>query len=115
MSEPIDIWLDPTIPGGAPTLNLSAIVPAGETWRIQNLFCADVATGDGRSGIFILEWGSAGTWEMVQAVALTGGSYLAMIEKDFVGNGTKRFRFSRENTSMGVRRMYANLKGFKAI
>ena len=98
------------IPG--PDIKQSPIIPAGETWMISRIIFADGGIGDGISGAFRVDYG---TTDILLAAYLTGNTMAIEINREFTGDGAKRFRFIRVNHSAEDRSMVIIVEGRKKI
>ena len=90
-------------------------VPTGQRWQIATVVFADQGIGDSKSGAYSFEWGTTGAWDLVEAAYLTGNTWRQELNRVFTGDGTKRFRIRRQNTSAVARDMVVILTGFKRI
>ena len=90
-------------------------VPAGQKWQISSVVFADQSVGDGKSGAYSLEWGAPGAFDLVEAAYLTGNTWCQELHRVFTGDGTKRFRVRRQNTSALPKDMVVIISGFKRI
>lgn len=83
------------------------IIPNGISVNLMT-FGGTVPKPDAGSYVAI-QWGSGAAWETIRAIS---GTFEFTIEKEFVGNGVKRFRVVRENKEVSAHRMFAWAEGF---
>ena len=88
-------------------------IPDGVEWQIEWILFSDQNIGDNKSGGFLVEWGSAGDWEIVHTGFLTGSISRLALRQAFRGDGTKRLRILRQNNSDVRKRMVVIIAGFK--
>jgi hypothetical protein len=74
----------------------SPIVPNGKNVRLREFGGCTPAIGDGIDGFIGLQWGSSGSWE---SIAIGCHEFQRELKRDFLGDGTKRFRIVRMNES----------------
>ena len=86
---------------GATLIWESQIVPSGKVVRLKEFGGADPAIGDGIDSIIALQWGNSGSWATVRVVSGTSQSYT--LNRDFTGNGVKKFRVVRMNKSVSTK------------
>lgn len=102
-----DLCFDSSIAAGATDIQSSAILPTGKTARLVCFGGYDPLIADKLSGFIALQWGSTGSWSTVRA----GGDGFFNLEwpkgKDFIGDGSKRFRLVRQNKSSSDKIMVA--------
>jgi len=73
------------------------IVPNGKVILLRKIGGCDPGIGDNIDSLWIVQWGSGGSWESVR---VGSGCTEFQIETTFVGDGVKRFRFVRQNKSL---------------
>ena len=95
----------------------SAVIPSGESWHIERVIFAHGDDNRGFSGGFKMEWGSAGSgWVFVTGAFLTGNTMIIPVLNDFLGDGSKRFRLTRQNLDpANSKNMQVIIDGFKRI
>lgn len=96
-----EIYHDSSVASGATDLQLSPIIPIEKTVRILSFGGFDPNIGDNKSSIIALQWGSGPDWKTIRAGG--DGTFEFVLNKDFVGDGTKRFRLARQNKSASAK------------
>ena len=91
--------------------NLPAI-PSGVAVTVTKFGGADLNLGDGLSTGYLLQWGSGGAFTIVAAIALTGNTFEYEMNQQFLGDGVKFFRITRQNNSAHSKICPCWLKGF---
>lgn len=77
--------------------SVSEIIADGKTVTLQKFGCLDPAINDGVDSWAILQWGSDGSsWDPIRACSKNNEF---KINRDFTGDGDKRFRIVRRNKS----------------
>lgn len=95
----LSIFVRTNIAAGATSNHDFAPVPAGKTVRVMKFGALDINNGDHKSSIYLLQWGTPGSFEQVRGIALTGNTFEYEIGKVVTGDGAKFFRVMRINTS----------------
>jgi len=106
--ERIDLYLDDTVAPGSPSVELLNVVPNGQVWRIMHFGGAAAY-----SGIIAFQVYAGTEWKTVRATAGPGQGDDFLIDRDFTGNGTIRFRIVRQNLHTASQQMVAWLEAFK--
>lgn len=76
------------------------IIPLGEKWIITKFGGADIQfSGDGASSVYVLQWGSAGNWETLRILSISGDTKDLEMGKEVTGDGVNRIRLIRQNKS----------------
>lgn len=89
-------------------IDLSAIIPNGQTVTLK-VFGGAIPFQVSGSYIAI-QWGdNSGGWNTIRAITREA-EYL--INREFIGNGVRRFRIVRNNTDIQARAMVAWIEGF---
>ena len=88
-----------TVNAGTQTIKTFPIIPSGDTWKLDMFGAMDINFGDNKSSVYILQFGSTGSWTTVRVISVTGTTTDMDIFKEFTGNGTKRFRVIMINNS----------------
>lgn len=96
-------------------IQTSAVVPDGQVWQITHITFADKAINDGMSGGFQVDFGTAGSREIIMAAYLLGNTISVPIKRTFTGDGIKVFRFIRTNAAAVAKEMFLLVEGFKRI
>jgi len=96
-------------PGASEPFEFPKAVPAGERWTIKAFGAADINTGDNKSSVFILRFGT----EIVRILSLTGNTRELPIMETIEGDGTKKVSIERINTSSEAKRLPCWLLAFK--
>lgn len=79
------------------TIDQSQIVPNGKTVVAKRFGCIDVAINDGKDSVVVLQWGDTGSgWTTIRACSRNTEF---LVNRTFVGDGSKRFRIIRMNKS----------------
>lgn len=95
----IEKILDNAIAAGATDVHLFEIIPDGTRVKVVKFGGYERVTIVA-TGLIILQWGSnAGGWETIRA----GGGpspFEFLVNREFVGNGVKRFRIVRQNKDL---------------
>ena len=105
-----------SIAGATTDQQLSAIVPTGEKWHISRVVFAHAVDNRNFSGGFQLEWGSGASFVFITGAYLTGATFNDKIDQTFTGDGTKRFRLTRQNLDpTTAKQMSVVIDGFKRI
>lgn len=97
-----DIVYDDSVPGGTTDIKMSAIIPSGRVIQLQSFGGCTPDIGDGIDGQTALQWGSGTSWQTIRAGTK---SWDMLFKKDFLGDGSKRFRLVRKNNSTTSRPM----------
>lgn len=98
--EKYDSTLETLINAGTSDNQLFPIIPYGKTLRLITFGGFDPLTNDGVSSLISIQWGNGTAgWQTIR----TGGNGFFNIQwekgKDFIGDGTNRFRIVRQNKS----------------
>ena len=93
----------------------SPSIPTGQIWQVSRIIFADKGINDGLSGAFLVDFGSGGSREVIAAAYLTGNTIVLPIDRTFLGDGSKVFRFIRVNNSVVSKEMFLMVEGFKRI
>ena len=72
------------------------VIPSGKMATVLHFGCAIPPGTDGTTGIVILEWGSGSSWAIIKAFSSDADM---KVNKDYLGDGTKKFRLGRYNMS----------------
>ena len=83
------------------------VIPNGTTWHVDTFW-----TGSESMGFATLIWDAAGTPEEVARIYVDSSNFDFVVNKDFLGNGTKILRIRRTN---GVANRYFSTRiiGYK--
>lgn len=108
LKDKTDIVIESAVNAGITETQLAPIIPVGKTVRLMNFGGFDPITSDGVSGIISLQYGNATDgWKLIRC----GGNGFFNIQwekgKDFIGDGTKRFRIVRQNKSSNIKNIAA--------
>ena len=97
----VDIMEDGTVNAGAVVVKNSAIPPNGKRVLLQKFGgCSGVT-----AGFCAIQWGDAGGgWTTIRAIS---GTAEFIINQEFTGDGTKRFRIARQNDGTPAKYMAA--------
>lgn len=74
-------------------------VPDGKTVVLKMFGAADINNGDNKSSVYILQWGSAGSFQTIRVLALTGNTQDIEMKRPLRGDGTKFLRVLSQNNS----------------
>jgi len=92
---------------GATDTNLSPIVPNGKSAVV--LVFGGALLFEATGSYVALQWGDAsGGWQTVRVIAKEGEYHL---NREFIGDGVKRFRIVRRNTDTSARPIIAWIEG----
>jgi len=89
------------------------IVPAGEVWQLTRIIFGDMSKNDSKSGVFKVDFGVGADLDVIAIAYLSGSTLPLSINRPFVGDGIKAFRFIRENQSNPAKKMLIFVDGFK--
>lgn len=90
----------------------SAVIPNGTKIRLVSVTGADVNTGDNKSSLFLIQWGSGSTFTEVCAFTATGSTVFLPLSDELIGNGVNFIRITRQNTSATAKRVIVWLRGY---
>ena len=97
---------DPVAPNTQVPQTIGPIIPIGKVVRILKFGGSDGEESGSPSYVY-LQWGSAGAFKNVRVFPLRASSHTEVVMRDFVGDGVKRLRIVRENTSGVSRAIFA--------
>jgi len=66
---------------------------------------ADINMGDNKSSAYLVQWGIVGNFEEIIVFALTGNTVEIIINREFIGDGIKFMRITRQNNSSTTKRL----------
>jgi len=97
----VDVIEDGSVAASSVVVKLSAIVPTGKRVLLQKFGGCSGAT----AGFCAIQWGdAAGGWTTVRAIS---GTCEFIINREFIGDGVKRFRTVRQNDTTTAKYMAA--------
>lgn len=100
------LMYDNEVPVGT-TVDMTPVIPSGKVVTIKKFGGFDPAVGDNKDSIIALQWGSGTTWTTIKA----GGKCFEFdMQRDFIGDGSKRFRLVRVNRSAQIKIIVAWLE-----
>ena len=82
--------------------------PLNEVWVIKKFGCADMNTGDNKSSVFILKYGT----DNIRIVTLTGAIKELDISHEITGDGTKELKVFIQNSSGGAKQVGFWIDGY---
>jgi len=85
-----------SVPAMDEAINTSQVVPNGKTVYLKRLGGLAPAVSGAVWSYVVLQWGSGSAWTTIRAGY---GTFDFSIGRDFVGDGTSRFRLIRRNKS----------------
>ena len=97
------------ISSGTQSQELLPMIPLGDRWVINSFGASDINVGDNKSSVYILMYDT----EILCIISLTGNTQEIDINKEIVGDGTKRIKIIRKNTCNTNKAMPCWLKAFK--
>ena len=100
-----------SIPSGTDTFNSPAI-PNGKRLRITKIGGADINNGDNKSSVFVVQFGSGGSFDEIAVFSLTGSTYEFEVKEDLIGDGVKFIRLVRQNNSTSAKRVMLWVRGY---
>jgi len=113
--ERVLLRYDSSVPPTTIGIDLTPILPIGETWQVVRFIFADPNNGDNISAGFQVDYGSGGTWEFVNGGYLSGNTSEIILNKTFTGDGIKRFRAIRNNLSASAKTPLLIIEAFKRL
>jgi len=95
--------IDEDLPALAPNKNIV----------LKQFGAIDINNGDNKSSVYILQWGSPGSFEILKVLSLTGATQETAFGKGHVleGDGTKFLRMKCTNTSGSPKDLVAWVEG----
>ena len=85
-----------SVAAGSDEVSTTPIVPLGKVVKVKKFGCMAPALQAATWSYVILQWGNGGGWETVRVCY---GSTEFDVQRDFSGDGSKRFRLVRRNKS----------------
>jgi hypothetical protein len=79
-------------------------IPSGKRFIIKEFGAGGVVDTDNRSSLYLLQWGTVGSFEDIRAISVSGTTVCLNIGKEFTGDGAKFLRITRVNTSITAKR-----------
>lgn len=106
----IALSVDDQVTAGATEVNAHpSAVPNGKIARIGKFGASAPRDSDGIEGLIALQWGSGGSWSTVRAIC---SSFAEInVDREFIGDGVKTFRFIRINRAAVDKEMVAWIEG----
>lgn len=93
--QQINLIVENTVNQGATSTSESAVPANGVQVKILRFGGYERLTSP-NTGIIALQWGQGGTWETIRAGG-GGTPFEFILNRTFIGDGNKRFRFVRQN------------------
>lgn len=87
-------------------------IPTGKRLVVSGVRISEVNSGDGKSSLVTIRWGSGTTFFDVFIGAVTGSTLYFPIEEELVGDGVKFLRIIRQNTSPLAKQIFVFLNSF---
>jgi hypothetical protein len=94
VKQRIDLIVEDVVAQGATEINQSAIIPDGKILRLIT-FGGYERMVAATSGIIALQFGSGAAWQTIRVGG--GGVFEFELNKNYFGDGVKRFRLVRQN------------------
>ena len=85
------LFFDSVIAADSSDAQLTPVVPNGKKVRLLEIGWSASILDD---SMVAVQWGNAGNWTTIRSGY---GTICLHLNKDFIGNGTKRFRIIRQN------------------
>jgi len=89
--------------GATDTTDIGPIA-VGKRFIIKEFGASGAVDTDNKSSLYLLQWGVVGTFEDIRAISVTGNTVLLPIGKQFIGDGVKFIRITRQNPSATAKR-----------
>jgi hypothetical protein len=101
-----------SVPAGTTDTRDLTPIPNGKTIVIKRVKISEPNGGDNKSSIFVVQWGTVGSFLEVFAGAITGDFREIDLREDLLGDGVKFIRILRQNTSATNKRLMFWLEAF---
>lgn len=98
----VERFLDSSVAANTTDTQNTQAVPSGRSLRLKKFGGCIPYTLDG--SFIALQWGSGSTWETIRCLC---GSIEYVIDREFIGDGTKMFRVVRKNNGATAKNMAA--------
>lgn len=92
----------------------SGVIPAGKKLYIIKIGGADLNTGDNKSSLFVVQFGSGAAFDEIAVFTATGSAYEFDVKEELLGDGVKFLRLTRQNNSAVAKRIMLWVKGYDA-
>lgn len=110
----IDVVLDDVVSAAASAVEDLGVIPNNTLWRVIKLGGGEVANGDGKASVIALQISENGTtWTTARAITVVGNTVELQVQREIKGNGTRKVRIVRQNTSSSSKQVIAWLEGYK--
>lgn len=93
-----------TLAAGATDNTDSVPIPAGRKFMIKEFGACGIIDTDNKSSLYLLQWGTVGSFEDIRAISATGDTITLQVNKQFIGDGVKFLRITRQNPSATAKR-----------
>lgn len=77
----------------------SASIPAGQEAVLQRMLLTDSSVADNKSVSFTVEWGTAGSFNILSIFHSNGQTLVIPVEETIVGDGNKFIKITMKNPS----------------
>ena len=84
-------------------------IPADDKWAIDRFTFADINTGDSKSSIYVLRFGT----DILEFGTVTGSTDSIDVNEEIVGDGVKKINVLRYNTSGSTKKLPFKVKAKK--
>jgi len=81
------------------------VIQSGKNFVIRGFGASDRNLGDNISGVWILQVGATGNWDILQVLSYTGYTDTVPLKISITGDGVKRVRVLRRNYSSSAKEM----------
>ena len=93
---------------------LGTPIPDGETWRVLEFGGSEMGAGDNVASSIALQVADDGTtWKTVRGFGVVSACCHNAIDRDFVGDGTRKLRVIRQNNTASAKKIVAWIIGVK--
>lgn len=103
MSDRTKIIISTLGAGATDTTDIGPI-PNGKRFIIKEFGAGSGIDTDNKSGQYLLQWGTVGSFVDIRAIVITGNTVSLPINREFVGDGSKFLRITRVNPSATPKR-----------
>jgi len=104
----VDKYVAGNVASGATSVDTLAEIPSGQVWRLMHFGGAAP-----QPAIVGLQVNTGSGWQTMRATAGTGQADDFLIDRDYTGDGTVRFRIVRQNLHSATQQIVAWLEAFK--
>jgi hypothetical protein len=108
--ELLDKYLDDSVTGSGQDVWSAPDIPADEPWHLTKF--GGTAGAAAVIGLQLRTGTSPDVWTMIRA-GIGPGQFEFDVDRDYVGDGTKKFRVVRQEKSGSAQQIIAWLEGYK--